>query len=914
MKITRFIVCWLIFLSFCGQVHSQQYRTLFDSVYSQLNEKATRHLEKLVASQLAQYGKEEAAKMSHDFSVGYYFAGNYAVALRFGLKEIALLEVGDSSSNAYNKAIYQVGFLNEKSGDYKKAISYYEKVIDLNIDQEYIARSYCRIGSCYDDLGDLYKALDYYNEGILRLEEQKSYGNLARNYNNLAILHNKIGTQKSLTLQLKTLRKAESLQQYITLSPSRLAVTHNLLGDYYNNKPTFNFDSARFHYNIALKNASQIQNSSRLHATLVNLGILYSKEQQDSAAWFLHESLKFPVSNDKRVYVYRALSDFFIAKGTGHLEDALKYINKAIAINLFNDENFYDKPINKTLLKNAVNPDEALSAIITRTLIKIKQYDLNKELSLINDALNNIYSADTLADLIQQESSEELSKLHWRRRASEVYSKGILCAQLLNKDDVVFYFSEKTKALLLTENILSKAKNDSLPKKVKSQANFLKKELIKWQNKLKQVKSKTDNRNLQKELYSSKLKYQQFLDSIKLIYPEYYAKLSNIALVSLAKVQQQLPEDLVVISYVWDTDLKDFDNLYGLLVSKNSSQSFRINQLSELTVEIEKMRALLSKPFETNADLFLFRKISHRLFQTLFPSNSIREFIKNKRLLILPDNQLHNIPFDALVTNESSGSYLIAQNEISYSFSMSFQFYNQSIIRKASRNFIGVSPVNFDYDSLIPIDWSGVEIDKIQSILHGKAVKQGAATKSNFINESIDYKIIHLATHTNSGSNPWIAFSDQKMYIDELYNTKSNADLIFLSSCNTTTGDIAEGEGILNMSRAFFHTGANSVVSTLWNINDKSAFFITSEFYQNLKNGYSKSAALRQAKLKYIEANSLSDVSPFYWSSFVLIGDNGEVKVYAKKWGILDYIVFLSSILLITTLLFIFLKKIKNLW
>lgn len=48
-------------------------------------------------------------------------------------------------------------------------------------------------------------------------------------------------------------------------------------------------------------------------------------------------------------------------------------------------------------------------------------------------------------------------------------------------------------------------------------------------------------------------------------------------------------------------------------------------------------------------------------------------------------------------------------------------------------------------------------------------------------------------------------------------------------------------------------------------------------FYKNLKNGDTKSLALTKAKRSYLKTHSLSEASPYYWASFILIGDAGEL-------------------------------------
>ena len=184
------------------------------------------------------------------------------------------------------------------------------------------------------------------------------------------------------------------------------------------------------------------------------------------------------------------------------------------------------------------------------------------------------------------------------------------------------------------------------------------------------------------------------------------------------------------------------------------------------------------------------------------------------------------------------------------------------------------------------------------------------ATKENFINNSLGSSIIHLASHSNASDteNPWIAFNDEKLTLDELYLTRNSADLVVLSACETSLGELNQGEGVMSLSRGFFNTGANSVLSTLWNVNDKSSSEIIIDFYKQLKKGKTKSEALRQAKLNYLDTHKLSELSPYYWASFVLIGDANSMSLPPNY----TFYYILLLVTLIGSISFSIYKKRKN--
>ena len=94
----------------------------------------------------------------------------------------------------------------------------------------------------------------------------------------------------------------------------------------------------------------------------------------------------------------------------------------------------------------------------------------------------------------------------------------------------------------------------------------------------------------------------------------------------------------------------------------------------------------------------------------------------------------------------------------------------------------------------------------------------------------------------------------------------SRVDLVTASACETQNGEFVEGEGTENFSQAFLSSGARSVISSLWRVDDKATASLMKNFYGALSSGTPASEALRQAKLKDTR-------HPFYWAAFVLSGD-----------------------------------------
>jgi len=100
-----------------------------------------------------------------------------------------------------------------------------------------------------------------------------------------------------------------------------------------------------------------------------------------------------------------------------------------------------------------------------------------------------------------------------------------------------------------------------------------------------------------------------------------------------------------------------------------------------------------------------------------------------------------------------------------------------------------------------------------------------------------------------------------------LWGTK----LVTLSACDTGLGEVRNGEGVYGLRRAFFLSGAETLVMSLWPISDDATREIMSAYYTGLKKGLGRGEALRQAELAMLRRKGRQH--PFYWASFIQSGE-----------------------------------------
>jgi CHAT domain-containing protein/tetratricopeptide (TPR) repeat protein len=98
---------------------------------------------------------------------------------------------------------------------------------------------------------------------------------------------------------------------------------------------------------------------------------------------------------------------------------------------------------------------------------------------------------------------------------------------------------------------------------------------------------------------------------------------------------------------------------------------------------------------------------------------------------------------------------------------------------------------------------------------------------------------------------------------------KLDAEVVTLAACMTGVGQVMQGEGVLNFARAFQQAGARSVMVALWNIpvDESMKFYLT--FYKTLKEGKSKSEALKVARQEV----RAKEPHPYFWSGLILHGE-----------------------------------------
>ncbi|WP_198037225.1 CHAT domain-containing protein [Maribacter hydrothermalis] len=800
---------------------------------------------------------------------------------------------GDDQINYLN---YNKGNYYHKVGDYVQSQFYFEEIIaDLTKTDKYkeSADDLSFLSTCYSFIaninaeGDRFEVADeYYQKNIRLYKEYLPHENesLDKVYNLYA---SSLYTQKKYTsskeIFIKTISAAEdsydqSKRNSIVTTSLMLSKIYNVLGK---------IDSAYFYLNkIEKYKASKDPFNFSYISTKGD--ILVTENKLNEAIKTFFEALEVTPDVNKFL-IYKKIGDTYEKQSLW--DKALDNYQKGL-INLgndFNSHSFLDNPDPTNVLQK----QEVLPLLLSKSTVLKKKGTHDDHLA----NFNVIETAIATIDLSKPSFKNDRDKAFLIENAYPLFESGMESTYTLYKTsendyyiDEAFRYSEKSKSVLLMEALLSSQATEfaNIPKIIREQENLLKNKITLVEKEL--TSSENSNSSLEDNLFSLNQELRNLIVDVETNYPTYFDLKYNSKILSLQDVQNNLTENELFVSWFYGNE-----NIYAIAISKNKKSFQKIEITPKLEGDINDLHALLSNP---KSNLDSLSKLSYTIYQKLL--HPILKLHPQERIILAPDGLLNYIPFGSLVTNDKENRYLIEDRNLSYVNSATLWSQLNSK-EQTSTNLLAFAP---SFDSNGPTGGSRShilgnlphnknEVEHILTSFKGKSFINDQATLQNFTSSLSDYSVLHLATHAVfDDENPeysYLAFtpkkeSDDLLFVKDLYNLTLNASLVTLSGCESGIGELKRGEGFLSLARGFFYSGAASISSTLWKVNDNSSANLMGMFYENLADGKTKDASLRDAKLSFLQKNRENGLAhPYYWSGYIIQG-NTQPLVTSSKW------------------------------
>ena len=198
---------------------------------------------------------------------------------------------------------------------------------------------------------------------------------------------------------------------------------------------------------------------------------------------------------------------------------------------------------------------------------------------------------------------------------------------------------------------------------------------------------------------------------------------------------------------------------------------------------------------------------------------------------------------------------------------------------------------------LMQLPGTKTEVENIAALMKAKGwqpeVLIGQQAMEETLKECFKPRVLHIATHgyfqqdDNTNQHPLLrsglmlagagesldgkkedASEDGILTAYEAMNLNlDNTDLVVLSACETGLGENHNGEGVYGLQRAFKVAGTQTIVMSLWKVNDETTQQLMTAFYENWLKGETKRNAFEQAQLSLKAKHK----APYYWGAFVMV-------------------------------------------
>ncbi len=767
------------------------------------------------------------------------------------------------------------------------------------------------MGKLYEAIGEWQLANEYY-EKALHLHTL-NYGpegiGLVRPLAHLANLKRLIGEFETADSLFRRALRIQLLNE--PNDKLNLAYVETLYGDLFFDRQQY--AEAASYYQRALPN----QQSSVLtaEATRSTLGQAYTKMNRFTEGLaLLQQSLRQYRQTYRPGHISIAgqlnkMSMAWLEKGDA--ETAVRYSDSTflelLQLKSFPEGNWMNKlPYNHFIIQY----------IQQRTTIESALYKKNKNSShlrriqQIAEAYSN-YLEKILPALRTQASLIQLASKH-----KHIFDAAVeACWQLYEQEkktewlEKAFAFSETSKSLLLrlaSNNVLIDAAANA------RDAGTI--EDLNWRKRISQINAQyldedRNNDSLLTLLTAATESYYRF--------QEKQLKRNNPAVRLKYRMQS------ATIDEIRNNLLKNGETLLQYTVTSEAVFLFILNKKH---FQVRRMNRNVLNDVASLRDLYNlspqnFAQPAFRLYNHLIAP--ARDFMLTKKILIVPDDELHYLNFEILIssgkiTGFEAMPYLVKQFEISTLLSATSALHYSNAQRQPGDRALLITPVFTDemkaayrkkiaddlladqqYLMLIRQPFTLNAAEQISRYFNTDLLSGQAALESSFKQRAGNYNILHLGTHAEiNNSSPVLsrfflakftgedsaAEEDGYLHAYEIYGMNLRANLAVLNACETGTGQWREGEGIISLAHSFMYAGCPSVLMTLWKVDEKTSADVVTLFYKNLSKGMSKSEALQKAKIEYLRNAPKNLAHPYFWAGMTLVGDSEALEPASNRW------------------------------
>ncbi|MCC5930674.1 MAG: CHAT domain-containing protein [Cyclobacteriaceae bacterium] len=883
--------------------------------------------------------KENIFNLYNDIGVRYWYESKWDSAEFFWLKGIDLLEeMEPTPTNKYfRKAMINnnLAAVYDVTGNPQESIRRVKMSIDLNqqfLDQAKGDPRYNRamtslfygsanLAAVLKSLGNYRQALQIHEYTLAEKQKrfQPHHPEIIETLIHVGQAHKSMKnyTQaKKYLLQALAILELQEGEYFVQAGDA-----HHSLGLVFEAEE--NLTEAKKHFLIARENYQKAhkENYDYMYLDfLMSASRFFAGTQEEVLAYaFANEGLEY-ISNIDKQYSIPGLNQWVnmgvVAYKMGDYKASESYAEKSDDIIL-------------ALLQKAKGSMDSIRMEYERpaaTILKVKasyQLEKNRSIPFLKSAIAQLEQARTIMEKRKKTLNDDADLLLWVQQGEEINEYLIkLRLELLELTGENRIIDE---ILLVKESGVYSRIRSRLQQTKANRFSGVSEQILDKENRLRaRLIDVFEEEDAVSAYLSLSDEWDELMREIQSAYPRYY----QARFAPLQAEDIKLPDNLQAVRYFFISD-----QLKAVVFARGEQHLFNLNFEKELIGELMKH---WDQPMALG-------RISNELYQQLW--QPFEHLFEQERVLIVPDGVLFNLSFEMLVTSpvETFDAFaeksLLLKHDISYSISLWLSSWLQQ--KKIKDNFIAFTPgfidsmkekylimlkdsssVDREYLTLLPQPFTISLAQRAVSLFGGKNYAYEQSTPEAFRNIAGNNKIIHIGTHAESNNvspaysrlifakplSPGSTQEENFVYAHEIYNIDMSSYLTVLTACETGKPVYQPGEGMISLSHAFQYSGSESLLTSLWKIDEKASMEITGYFYEYLQSGLAKDRALKLAKLQYLKTATGRTKSPQYWAGLVLIGSPDPIPGLNNRYTIIFWVV---GILIFLVLIFIIIKKLN---
>jgi len=364
-------------------------------------------------------------------------------------------------------------------------------------------------------------------------------------------------------------------------------------------------------------------------------------------------------------------------------------------------------------------------------------------------------------------------------------------------------------------------------------------------------------------------------------------------IIGLESAGRSLPKNTVMLAYALGDSASQL-----WVIDRKGHDLYELPGRDELSREIDMLATALTRPGAGDDRL---RGQARKLYGILVAPGGER-LAKAENIVVVPDGCLFEIPFEVLLEKDAGEGtdwkdlpFLARSRTLLYAPSASvfaglrgkkrMKGYETELVAFGDPDYSRLA--DSGKSALRPLPNTRYEVEGIGSLFDGdkRVILTGAEASEAALKRIVagdPSRIIHLAAHglvdpvTPAASSIALSASpgdgeDGFLHTLEILALPVESRLVVLSACETATGRVSRGEGVVGLSRAFLGAGAEAVVSSLWAVPDESTSELMRYFYRYMTEKKRPAhEAINEARKALLSSGEYSH--PFHWASFIVIG------------------------------------------